>query len=394
MRCTDVKKYLPLYIDGMGDDGLKKKIKEHLDNCQDCLSEYNLLRKIKDNMAQLEKVDLPEGFHEDIVKKLNKYKSKSKYNLVYIARFAIVFIVGLLVGGLLFNNYSFNNSVNYNKARLPIIAETDTKATGVTGGGGAAKKTVDTGKSASIGGSPARIENTVTGSNLKNSGDIRYDKKIIKNAYLTITVTDIDSAYERAVRYAEAIGGFVVNSNIIKSETKSCKIVARVPQEKLGDYIESLKELGDISQISISGDDITRDYMDVDARLRNKEAERDRLQKLMDKATNIDEILKIEEQLSRINTEIDQYITQLKNWDVLTENASVNIDMIEKSYPKVDRFDIKSLINNLRNAFIKSVNMMLLIISKLIIGITYLIIPALIVFMAYYIYKYIKEERL
>lgn len=396
MRCEYVKRYLPLYIDGIDDLNLKKKIEEHLNSCQECSSEYHLLRKIKENISQLEKVELPHDFHENTIKKLEKQKVRKKYNWGYTAKIAMIFVAGFLLGALLFNN-NYNRFINYytssSEQKSSISAASKDKLTGGTPPGKSAGNIIQSAPDSSAvnSGETGSVAKNPNSSYIVNAG---YNKKIIRNAYLAITVINLDLSYDKIVKDAEMLGGYVENSNIIQTDKKSCNILIRVPQKKLEFYLENIKKLGEVNQFSISGDDITREYMDISTRLKNKEIERDSLQKLMIKASSIDDILKIEEQLNRINTEIDQYTTQLKNWDILTQDASVEINMVEKSHSKINKFDIKSVINDLQNAVVRSINTILLIISKLIIGIAYLVVPFLILLIVYYVYKYIKEKHL
>ena len=73
-----------------------------------------------------------------------------------------------------------------------------------------------------------------------------------------------------------------------------------------------LETLGEVTGRNLSSEDVTEQYIDTDARLKNHIVLRDRLKKLLDRAQKVDEVLAIEKELTRVQSEIDSMEGRLK----------------------------------------------------------------------------------
>ena len=80
--CETVQKQIPLYIDNMLSDEEKIIVKEHIEKCDACQSEFALMQSILKDLAALPEPELSEGFHERWVANLQKEASKPRISIV------------------------------------------------------------------------------------------------------------------------------------------------------------------------------------------------------------------------------------------------------------------------------------------------------------------------
>lgn len=78
MDCSDVQELLSEYLDGMLDSNLNEKIKKHIDACDTCRREYELLKKIVHECNNICDEDLPDGFHEKLCSAISQKAENSR----------------------------------------------------------------------------------------------------------------------------------------------------------------------------------------------------------------------------------------------------------------------------------------------------------------------------
>ncbi|MFD2570326.1 DUF4349 domain-containing protein [Spirosoma soli] len=143
-------------------------------------------------------------------------------------------------------------------------------------------------------------------------------RKIVRNAQLRIRVSDFNAsgkAIEQAVRQ---VNGQVANSNETKSDNSiENALTVRVPADRLDAFIDLvLKESIFTDTKTITAEDVTRRYVDVEARIKSKKAVEETYLKLLKQAKSVADVLKVQEQLARIQEEREVQeaeLRQLKN---------------------------------------------------------------------------------
>jgi len=127
---------------------------------------------------------------------------------------------------------------------------------------------------------------------------------LIYTANLTMAVYQVEPALNAIEKVAKDVGGYLA----VRSDTA---ITIRVPREKFSDALAQVEKTGDVVHREVTAEDVTDQFVDLDARLRNAMAMRDRLQDLLKKA-NTKEALEIEIQLERVMGEIESMEGKLK----------------------------------------------------------------------------------
>jgi hypothetical protein len=154
------------------------------------------------------------------------------------------------------------------------------------------------------------------------------EKKIIYNADLSLNVKKPDSTNKELVKIAERYEGYA--QSIATDYT-----VIRVKADKLEMALRDIDELGKIDYRNVKADDVTDSYYDFQIRLDNAERARSRYLELLAKAATVEETLKVEKELERLNGEIDLLKGKLSRISHLTEYATISIRLHEKVKPGV-----------------------------------------------------------
>jgi hypothetical protein len=161
-------------------------------------------------------------------------------------------------------------------------------------------------------------------------GQAAIDRKIIFNASLSLDVVDAEKAFSDCEILVAKYGGFVAQSSLQKSDTQVlATAVLRVPAAKATQLMNDLAGLGTVTSRSSGSDDVTSQYIDIQARLKVLRAEEAQLVEFLKKATNIKDMLAVQEQLGSVRTQIEQYEGQQRYMDNATSLATVTAQLAQ-----------------------------------------------------------------
>jgi hypothetical protein len=166
------------------------------------------------------------------------------------------------------------------------------------------------------------------------------DRKIIRNADLTLEVDSTTESQHRITSIAEAHGGFVVTSEAKQREhpdpsrrTLDIKLVVRIPSERFGVALDEIKRLaGNLPAENITGQDVTEDYIDLDARVRTQKALELQFLEIMKQAKGVETALEVQRQIADVRTEIERLEGRKR---FLENRASLSTITVNLQTPKV-----------------------------------------------------------
>jgi len=170
----------------------------------------------------------------------------------------------------------------------------------------------------------------------------QQERLVIKNAELSITVDDPEAKIAAISQLAASLGGHVVSSNTYQSYANSGmqvpegNITIRVPAETLDDALEEIKaEVEEVNNETVSGEDVTDKYVDLQSRLRAKEAAEEQLLEIMDAADETEDVLAVYEQLQVIQSDIEVLTGQINYYERSAAMSSISVRVIatEKAEP-------------------------------------------------------------
>lgn len=162
---------------------------------------------------------------------------------------------------------------------------------------------------------------------------VLQEKKIIKNGYLTLVVTDTTQAVKDIAQVAEEAKGFVESLNKSEDEAgvKHASMTLRVPVGAFSEAMEKIKSYAQLVEIEqISGQDVTEQYIDLEARLKNLKATENQYLEILQKAQKIDDILQVTQRLSEVRGQVESLEGQIKYLANQTDLSTINITLSEE----------------------------------------------------------------
>lgn len=161
------------------------------------------------------------------------------------------------------------------------------------------------------------------------------ERLVIENADLAIVVNDPRARMAEISALANEMGGYVVSSNLYQSftsfgvEVPEATIVIRVPSERLDEALAQIKEGAvEVMRENRSGQDVTNQYVDLQAQLRAKEAAEEKLLEIMDQAVRAEDVLAIYLQVQSVQTEIEQLKGQIQYLEESAALSAISVQLI------------------------------------------------------------------
>lgn len=172
-----------------------------------------------------------------------------------------------------------------------------------------------------------------------SSVDLGNDQRIvIRNASLTIVVVDPGRSLDAIGHMAEAMGGYIVSSDLHRAYTRNgievpeAYITVRVPAERLSDALAQIKAQvqdaeNDILNENVTGQDVTKEYTDLNSQLRNLEDAEAQLREIMASATKTEDVLAIFQQLTQVRRDIEVLKGQIKYYEESASLSSISVQL-------------------------------------------------------------------
>lgn len=203
-------------------------------------------------------------------------------------------------------------------------------------------------------------------------------RKIIYNATLWLETKQFDQASADLLEAASQAGAYVQSSESNGSAERGDRSVyytLRVPADNYSEFLNAAAQAANLVRRSESSQDVTAEYVDLEARLASLEQQRQRLDELAAKAESLEDLLAIEQQRSEVQYQIESYTGQM---NVLQDQISystveVYLDEVTELTPQSPSF-----LSRVGSAFRGSWNGFVSVVQELVIGLIYLL-PFLVV---------------
>lgn len=190
------------------------------------------------------------------------------------------------------------------------------------------------------------------------------DRKIIRHASIHAETSTFDEHLSYIEAETNRLNGYIVQSTshgVTEEKHRSGTIITRIPENKFQAFLSSLEE-GEMELIerSISGEDVTEQYVDLASRLDAKKVAEERLLNFMSEAKKTEDLLKISSDLSELQEEIEQLTGKIRYLENQSNYATIEIHLSEKnievsSVPEQS----ESTWQQTKEQFIKSINLIL-----------------------------------
>ncbi|HWL66133.1 MAG TPA: DUF4349 domain-containing protein [Actinomycetota bacterium] len=195
------------------------------------------------------------------------------------------------------------------------------------GGGGSTGGVVgrNTGSDGEVGPPPATYER----------GPTSIGPSVIKTADLRLQLPrdTFDASVRKATTVAERYGGYIISSGIEDRERNSASATLRVPADRFGAALGALRGLGEVTNERISGEDVTQEFIDLEARLRNYRAQERVLLDLMARSQTIADTIRVQNELTGIQLEVERIRGRLRYLNDQASFSTIFVHMVEKGAP-------------------------------------------------------------
>ena len=158
---------------------------------------------------------------------------------------------------------------------------------------------------------------------------------VIKTADVSVRLEPdgLTEAMRRTVSIAEASGGFVVTTSVEGERRGLASVTVRVPADGFGRTLAQLEELGDVQQEHVSGRDVTQEFVDLQARLRNFAAQEAVLLRLMDRSVSVADTIRVQSHLQGVQLEIERLRGRIRYLEDQTDMSTITVNFAEAGAP-------------------------------------------------------------
>jgi len=265
---------------------------------------------------------------ETLPTKPKKSRKRLWITLGIVAVLAIFLLIGLFIIGLVVakryssssSDYGYGSS-RYGLSSLDSLSPSESESTGAPSL-----------KEESVGSIEQSSPDTAVGISDSNSGELT-EQKVIKTGNVGLQVEKAESSVTSLTNLAKSKGGFVLSSSLYTSfnETQSGTVTLKVPVTKYEETMNEIKKLGNVQEETYSGQDVTEQFADLQAQLKNYRAEEAQYLEILKKANTVEEILKVTEKLSIVRGYIEVAEGRLKYLESQTDMSTITVSLSEET---------------------------------------------------------------
>jgi hypothetical protein len=197
----------------------------------------------------------------------------------------------------------------------------------------AAKNSMDMDMDAEVEGAMVAETAAESGNSDVATEKIPDDRKLIRNVNLSFETTEFDTFIRDIQNRTTELGGYVESSDINGNEKTNSNRYAyftlRIPKPQVDTFLDFAEGSANLTRKYENTQDITLRYHDTESRKKALKEEYDRLLELMAQAESVDAIITIEQRLSDIRYELDNYESDLRSYDNQVDYSTVTVDVTE-----------------------------------------------------------------
>ena len=251
------------------------------------------------------------------------------------------------------------------------------------------------------------VSNTDSNTPDSNTPDVTEDSNVqisekkIRTVNMEIDTKDIPEKAKALREKVKAMSGYVESEDFQDDDSYSdfsrMYFTIRIPKDKMDEFLTFVEGEGQIKSRNESLEDVRLQYHDAQAHKNSLEKEQERVLALMDKAENLDQLLILENRLTEIRYQLENYGSQILEYDNRINFATLNLTLTEKSKPEAREQKEEGFKDRLKTGFkenlygikwfFEALLFLILVYSPQIIGI------AAIVFLLIFLHKREQKAR-
>lgn len=185
-------------------------------------------------------------------------------------------------------------------------------------------------------------------------------RKLIRNVTMNVETKEFDIMLETVQDKVKELGGYIESMDVYNGSSysnyrsaRNSSLTIRIPQNDLEAFLDSVSDIGNVTNRSDSVEDITLTYVDTESRKEALVIEQERLLALLDKAESIEDIITIESRLSEVRYQLESIESKLRTYDNQVDYSTVYmyIDEVKELTPVEER----STLQRMGDGFVESI---------------------------------------
>ena len=190
-----------------------------------------------------------------------------------------------------------NESASYNSSKT--VSNTAMNAANTGGGGGGREE-------------PIAQKISLEDADKSQTMPIPVERKIIRNADLSLEANSPEETQQKIGAIAESKGGFVIESTQSSSDVKATTrdtvtMTIRVPAAKFSESLDEIRKTANRVLVeTVKGQDVTEEFIDIEAQLKTKKALEEQFLEIMKRSNSVEDALNVQRELAEVRGEIEK----------------------------------------------------------------------------------------
>ena len=161
------------------------------------------------------------------------------------------------------------------------------------------------------------------------------ERKIVTNVDMNVRVDDVNGAMELVTNLVDASGGFVVSVSRTEDEFESFAFMSfRVPSNNLEVTLSRVRDISErVERENRSSQDVTTEFVDIEARLGNLQAAEQQLTALFERSGKVSDVLEVQRELTNMRGQIESLQGRLNYLSQTTATSLVSVRFYPTSSP-------------------------------------------------------------
>lgn len=243
-----------------------------------------------------------------------------------------------------------------------------------------------------------------TGNNQNLSKTSASKRKLIKTVNMNLETQEYETLMTNLQERVKELDGYIQNMESNNGSAysysrsrKNANLTIRIPQQRLDEFIGSISDLANVVSRSESVDDVTLQYVDMQSHKESLQVEQARLLELLERAESLDDIITLENRLTSVRYQIESMESSLRTFDDQVDYSTVYLRIDEVQVYTVVEEEEESVWERMANGFMDSltdvkdgfVNFGV----WFVVNIPYLIIWAIVLTIAFLIFRKIRRNK-
>ena len=212
-------------------------------------------------------------------------------------------------------------------------------------------------------------------------------ERVVKTAHLRLEVEDGDLA--KAMRegrvVAEDAGGFLLSTSVDGTDRRYGEFTIRVPAAAFEETLTALEGLGKLAGEDVRGEDVSQEFVDLEARLRNATAQEEVLFRLYDRSNSIEDTIRVQRELEDVQLEIERLRGRLRFLADRTDLSTISVSVTEAGAVTAAAGPFEKAWDKARETFVS-------VVSGAIVGAGFLLPLAAFALLAYLIFRLVRPR--